>query len=488
MKLHYHMINHMTHIWHNISIRRKLITFFSLLLIIILSLYLYILNNSFNYTKTYEKELNKTSLIQELSIAISNNKESFKSCINDYSSENFEEFETTIEPLWESWVRVKNNANTSLDAFFQIEAIRYGVMAYLESAKESIWSLNNDIDNLYIHKDRAERIEGYIEGYMSELIDIRLAESSGLHTRQNKAIIQVRQISIISICVLGLITIIFVNLFSNNISKPIIKLATLSEQLSNGDIKVEQVQVNSKDEIGILSNSFNTMSRNLFRMITSLEDKARIEKENHEMTKSLKEAQFLSLQSQINPHFLFNTLNTIARMSMFEEAPQTVKLIESLSHIFRYNLNNQDKLINLDDEIKILNDYMYIQKTRYGNRLNYEVLINCNIDKIKIPIFTLQPLVENAVVHGIEPKEDGGLVSLFIDHHNGNLVIIIKDTGIGFDTEVLNDDTKRHNSIGLTNVKKRLSLKYQNMDKFEIVSDVNKGTQIKITLPEKTYV
>lgn len=116
-----------------------------------------------------------------------------------------------------------------------------------------------------------------------------------------------------------------------------------------------------------------------------------------EMNRSLKEAQFLSLQSQISPHFLFNTLNTISRTSMFEKAPNTVKLIESLSNIFRYTLNRQNRIVTLSEEINILNEYMHIQQIRYGARLSFKVLCDLDLPSINIPIFTLQPLIGNAI-------------------------------------------------------------------------------------------
>ncbi|MCK5673777.1 MAG: histidine kinase, partial [Spirochaetales bacterium] len=210
-----------------------------------------------------------------------------------------------------------------------------------------------------------------------------------------------------------------------------------------------------------------------------------------EMNQSLKEAQFLSLQSQINPHFLFNTLNTISRTSMFEKAPETVKLIESLSNIFRYTLNKQSHIVSLADEIDILNEYMHIQNVRYGDRLKFNTYINTDISKIKLPFFTLQPLLENAIKYGIEPKEEGGVISLTITSKANTVIIVIQDNGQGIPEKILrqllseNDIllTSDSTGIGIVNVRRRLNLAFNNKSNFIIDSSLNTGTMITIKLP-----
>src|SRR5690606_1693838 len=125
-------------------------------------------------------------------------------------------------------------------------------------------------------------------------------------------------------------------------------------------------------------------------------------------------------QSQINPHFLFNTLNIIARTSMFEGADKTTKLIQSMSQIFRYNLQASDKAVSLKTELNILQEYIFIQNYRFGSRINIE--IRCKeqelpVNEILIPSLTIQPLVENSIVHGLEVLEEGGQVRISVYPH-----------------------------------------------------------------------
>jgi len=483
--------------WHNLSIKRKLFLFFSILILSVSFLYFYILNNAFVYLKIYEEDLIKTSLVQNLSGAVKQNSEMFERVIKSNNEENIRSFEMTIEPVWSSWNDVKNNANTSQNAFFQIKAIRYGMLAYLESTKTSISSMNKNQELFAEQLIRARRIENYIENYLDLLISVRLDESSELHENQKEAVSRIQLISFIGIFFIGLISLLFGNFFSVTLTKPIIDLANNTLKMAKGDLKVEKVSAQSNDEIGVLTNSFNKMSININEMVESLKDKAKIEKQLFEdemklidMGKSLQEAQFLSLQSQINPHFLFNTLNTIGRTSMFEQAPKTVRLIECLSSVFRYNLNNQEKAVTLEEELDILKEYMFIQKTRYGDRISFNVENNVNISHIRIPIFTLQPLVENAVKHGIEPKEDGGRITIYIEKNQNRILIRIEDTGVGFNQKEtnINERSWKSTGIGITNVKKRLALKFNGMETFDIQSTKDEGTVISISIPEQEHV
>ena len=483
--------------WHDLSIKRKLFLFFSILILSVTILYFYILNNAFGYMKIYEEDLIKTSLVQNLSGSIKVNNEKFENVIRSHSSENIKIFENSIEPIWSSWIQVKNNANTSQEAFFQIEAIRYGILAYIESAKNSISTADKNQEIFTEQLIKARRIENYIENYLDLLINIRITESSKLHEIQKEAVSRIQFISFLGIIIIGLVSLLFGNFFSVTLTKPIIDLANNTLKMAKGDLKVKNVSAQSNDEIGVLTNSFNKMSRNINEMVESLKDKVKIEKQLFEdevklidMGKSLQEAQFLSLQSQINPHFLFNTLNTIARTSMFEQAPKTVRLIECLSSVFRYNLNNQDKAVTLDEELKILEEYMFIQKTRYGDRISFSIEKNPEVSNIRIPIFTLQPLVENAVKHGIEPKEEGGNITISVDRKDKCILVKIVDTGVGFNLEEMKDydKTQKSTGIGINNVRKRLALKFNGMETFEIQSTINSGTVISITLPEQEDV
>lgn len=488
------MDNILLRTWHNFSIKRKLILFFTILILSVTVLYFYILNNAFGYLKIYGEDLTKTSLVQDLSGAIKSCNEQFETAVRDYNEENIVLFEDSIKTVWDTWGRVKSNANTSQDALFEIQAIRYGMLAYLESANTTLSSFYSNQILFSEQLLRANRVKEYLETYLDRLINVRIEESSTLHQNQKDAVSHTQRISFLGIFLISLVSLVFGNYFSVTLTKPIIDLAANSQRIAEGDLSVEQVSLSSHDEIGVLINTFNRMSGNIHEMVESLKDKAKIEKQHYEdemkliaMGESLKEAQFLSLQSQINPHFLFNTLNTIARTSMFEQAPKTVRLIECLSNVFRYNLNNQDKAVSLKEELDILNEYMFIQKTRYGQRIRFSIENSIDVSRIGIPIFTLQPLVENAVKYGIEPKEEGGAIEIMVEREETGVLVKVKDTGVGFDLNARDRESPSRGStgIGIENVKKRLSLKFGGKERFSIHSVIGEGTVVEIFVPEE---
>ena len=216
----------------------------------------------------------------------------------------------------------------------------------------------------------ALKINNYIKGYIQQLLNISLREGNWFYN--NELVPEanyVRNITLVSIILISLLCLFFAVLFSNYLTKPIRKLAASSIKMSEGNLDIEDIGLKSKDEVGILGDSFTKMSVSIKRMVDDLKVKSLIEKMLHEeelknvkMEQLLKEAEFMGLQSQINPHFLFNTLNIIARTSMFENAENTTKLIQFLSAIFRYNLESQSDYITLSKEIEITEKYIYIQK------------------------------------------------------------------------------------------------------------------------------
>ncbi|MFZ5967690.1 MAG: sensor histidine kinase [Bacillota bacterium] len=212
-----------------------------------------------------------------------------------------------------------------------------------------------------------------------------------------------------------------------------------------------------------------------------------------ELEKSLKDSEIKSLQSQMNPHFLFNVLNTIARLALIENAPTTQEIVFSFSELLRYTLKkNASHHVYLKDEIQYIENYLKIQSIRLGDTLTYRIDMEEELKDIMIPFMILQPLVENAINHGIEKKKQGGIIEVLAYKLNDQAVIKIKDNGVGMSKERLstiwneNKRSKRTGAstgIGVNNVKKRLTYYFGNEFTFDIYSHVNEGTTVKIQLP-----
>jgi len=210
-----------------------------------------------------------------------------------------------------------------------------------------------------------------------------------------------------------------------------------------------------------------------------------------ELEKSLKEAELRALQAQINPHFLFNVLNTIGRLALIENASKTETMIYSFSDMMRYTLKKTaNESVTLEEEINHVSNYLSIQKLRLGDRLNYKINVPKTYYEINCPFMAIQPLVENSINYVIEKKLNGGHISIDAVKVNNRLILSISDDGDGMTEETIKntlDGTiyhERQNSgIGIYNVHKRLMYYYGPDRGLKIKSELGKGTTIEISLP-----
>ncbi|GEN36555.1 MULTISPECIES: sensor histidine kinase [Aneurinibacillus] len=211
-----------------------------------------------------------------------------------------------------------------------------------------------------------------------------------------------------------------------------------------------------------------------------------------ELEKTLQDIELKMLQSQMNPHFLFNTLNTISRLAYLEGAEKTQEITYSLSRILRYNLRKIDKLVPLEEELEYIHHYLFIQKTRYRDRLRFECDIDPELERMPIPLLTLQPLIENAIVHGFEPEGKPMTIRVRGEYAKGTVRFTVEDNGQGMPPARLRDmlstvhgrDTGHTTGIGLYNIHRRLQYEFgPNYGITGMKSEPGKGVSITITLP-----
>lgn len=213
-------------------------------------------------------------------------------------------------------------------------------------------------------------------------------------------------------------------------------------------------------------------------------------KAKSELERNLRETEYKALLSQINPHFLFNCLNTIGRVAFCEEAYKTQELIYSLSDILRSILKDSEKIVTLKEEIKYVEDYLRIQKVRFGDRIKVNFDIDRGILYARLPKFTLQPLVENAIIHGLEPKVEGGTLTISGSREADKVIIRIDDTGVGMPRfkieEVINrntDKTGHVTGLGIINVQKRVQYYFGEDFGLKFDCRLNKGCTVTVTIP-----
>ena len=199
--------------------------------------------------------------------------------------------------------------------------------------------------------------------------------------------------------------IILIVIVTRSITGPLMELTKAANEIAAGNFDVDLVPVSSSDEIGIVTKAFNTMTINIHQYINKIKESMELESRMKErelmMTNHLKDAQLKYLQAQINPHFLFNTLNAGAQLAMMEGADKTCLFIENVAEFFRFNMKSFNQDSTLRDEIKLVDTYIYILNVRFSGRINFCKQIDDSVLDVKVPSMILQPIVENAVNYGI---------------------------------------------------------------------------------------
>lgn len=278
--------------------------------------------------------------------------------------------------------------------------------------------------------------------------------------RKNKLFI----LLIIGLCMFLSLPILL--LLTTYITSPLKKLVTSMEGFKKGDF-TESVNIVRDDEFGTLGHTYNDMVVEIRDLID----------QNYVLAIKEREAELIALQAQINPHFLYNTLDTIYWKAYNTEDPQVSEMIYSLSRLFRLSLNRGKDKILIVKEKELLEHYLNLQKNRFEEKLSYSINIHPKLYQYEIPRFILQPFVENAILHGIEPMASGGCIDIKGELGEEYIRFEISDNGVGMDS------TKPHNGYAISNIKERLRLYYQQDDLLQIISCKNKGTTIKIHIP-----
>ena len=188
------------------------------------------------------------------------------------------------------------------------------------------------------------------------------------------------------------------------------------------------------------------------------------------------------MHSQINPHFLYNTLDTIIWMAEFEDTEKVISITKALANFFRISLSNGKEKIPLKEEIRHIQEYLYIQKQRYEDKLEYEFDINSSLENIEVPKIILQPLVENALYHGIKNLQGAGKIRIYSRIFEKKFELIVEDNGVGFE-KAKQQATMKMGGVGVKNVNKRIQFYYGEEYGVKIDSGFTAGARVIISLP-----
>lgn len=473
--------------WTNMSLKTKLKLFMFSVLIPLVCLVLYMIVRFSTYTDRYVPIINDINIANAFDMH-------FKQDV-DYAmyriaigSEKFEN--TQIEQILkrskvyfkqlEDGTNLEKSRKQVRMAQRNLELLEkkiYQIKANCEESghyDENMFILENDI---YVFTELiTDEIEEYVYYEALELEKVK-------HAIENDINHMLQIILLIFACVL-VVTWLLIIVISDSISKPLQHLCELTKQVGEGDFSIKQPKSRG-DEVMALEQSFHTM----VGKIESLVENVKQEQIN------LRQMELKLLQVQINPHFLYNTLDAISWMAEDGQTDQVVEMVSALSEFFRTGLSKGRDYITLKEEESHIRSYLQIQKFRYADILEYEIDIPEAIGDFMLLKLTLQPLIENALYHGIKQKRGKGKITVTADYDVYSIFLKVKDNGIGMkenELQALRERVERGNlatsdkGFGLANVHERIRLNYGNDYGLVIDSTYGEGTCVTVCLPSRT--
>jgi two-component system sensor histidine kinase YesM len=379
--------------------------------------------------------------------------------------------------------------------------IAYMVDSYLHETEAAVKAKRTGNADEYIEKyAEANRITGYINTYADRLNLNILNSNTTQYLNISDYLNKLRTANLVLIISVILLNVLVMFYLTYNMTKPIIKLAHSAEEMSRGNFDADDVVVHSQDELSIMANAFNTMKHSIRNYIKELHDKADTESklleqqiENLRMQSLLADAEMKALQMQINPHFLFNTLNAGVQLAMIEGADRTSTFLDNMAQIFRYNVKSLDRTVRIKDEIDNIRAYEDLFLVRFGDIMRFEYDIDQSLLDIKVPPMIIQPLVENATIHGIGNMERSGVIKVSLDKDGDVVRLSVEDNGAGMSEETRqkilkcqrfdSDTSGNMTGIGIYNVVQRLRLFFRYEDVIEVLSAPDKGTKVILKIP-----
>ena len=335
-------------------------------------------------------------------------------------------------------------------------------------------------DNIIIWEKDIQIVTSLIQ---SAVLEYTYYETKGMEQIRLEMVGSFREITFFSLIVFAILVILelFLSIIiPNSIVKPIKHLNDVTNQVAKGDLSV-RAKVLYGAEVKQLADSLNSMIGKIDYLLKAVKTEE----------KNLREAELELLQAQINPHFLYNTLDTIMWLAELGNQNEVVKMVTSLSDFFRTSLNYGNGMFALREEERHIRSYLQIQQVRYQDILEYEIDFPDDLKEVIIPKITLQPIVENALYHGIKNRRAKGKIIVRASREKGDVIIVVEDNGIGMTDDQLNElnnifkngNQARTSSYGLYNVNERIKLKFGHFYGLFIYSVYGQGTCVEIKIP-----
>lgn len=483
-----------------VSLQEKISCIFilanTLILLVTLLLFTGINSMSREMDMVYEDNMH----LNELSDALTSVQDSMTDYLNAKTSDSLEEFYRD-EQAYTDMVEELNDEIAGT-AFLRMErSIRHMSQEYLDVVGQTIEAKRGrNVEKYRVRYENATQMYGYINTYINSLNSERFRNNSENYSKLAYTFRRFEMISILVLAVVIVGSVVVIIRLTGSMIRPLKRLATSANEVAKGNFETELIPITSEDEIGIVTKAFNQMVVSIRQYIERLRQSMEIQQSLKEkelmMETHLKDAQLKYLQAQINPHFLFNTLNAGAQLAMMEGADRTYDYVQNVAEFFRYNVKKGNETVTIREEIELVDNYIYILNVRFSGEIHYEKEVDEKLLSMQMPGMILQPIVENCVNHGIREMEGRGKIRLSVYEENDLVCISVNDNGRGISPEKIEKilsgtyrqekHTGGSNGIGMDNVIARLKL-YSEMDDVMSIYSEGKdlGTEFIIYLKKK---
>lgn len=431
--------------------------------------------------------------LNELTDALGAVQDDMTDYLNSKTSDSLEDYYRS-EQNYRTLIQDLNEEITG-SSFDRMERnIRRMSESYLDSVGQTIEAKRGrNVEKYRFHYENATQMYGYINTCISSLNMEKFKSNS---EQYSQLLGQFRLFETVSVAAMLLVMGCNVGIiisFVGTLIRPLKKLAGSADEVAKGNFDIELLPVETEDEVGVVTGAFNQMVRSIGRYIERLRESMKAERELKErelmMETHLKDARLKYLQAQINPHFLFNTLNAGAQLAMMEGADRTYDYVQKVAQFYRYNMKKSQETVTIGEEIEMVDSYIYILNVRFAGDIHYEKKVDESLLSVEMPGMILQPIVENCVNHGIREMGDRGKILLSVYRVEDSVCISVKDNGIGMSRETIDkvmSGTFREegmaagsNGIGMDNVISRMRLYTGNENVMDISSEgEGKGTEV----------
>ena len=406
-----------------------------------------------------------------------------------------------------------NGRNVGNELLMLEKNIRSMTQSYLTVSEEAIQARRGrNVEEYKASYARASTLFGYISDYIYTLNSKRFSRNTENYLSLLRSIRSLEHLSFLMILAVSAFALMLCVMSVRAMIGPLRELSAAAESVAGGDFSVDVKESQRSDEVGVVTNAFHKMLGSIRTYIESqresMEKEAQMKENELSMEAHLKEAQLKFLQAQINPHFLFNSLNAGSQLAMMEGADRTEHFLSRMAQFFRYNVKKTGGDAALSEEIESVDNYIYILNVRFSGDIHYEKQIDegISLEETRMPSMILQPIVENAIQHGIHDDHENGIVTLAVDYAPENenetgtdcVRITVSDNGAGMtrrqldavmarrgeEVHNLQEESRDSNGIAIENVISRLELYYNRSGLFSIWSDgPGTGTEVTVLLP-----